>query len=93
MKALWKGNISFALVNIPVRLYGATHKRDLEFHLLHKRCSTPLHYERYCTTCNIEVAWEDTVRGYEYEKGKFVVITDEEMENIPLKTSKSIDTI
>lgn len=90
MKALWKGSINFALVNIPVKLYGATHKRDLEFHLLHKRCSTPLHYERYCATCKSEVSWEDTVHGYEYEKGKFVVLTGEEMENIPVKTSKSI---
>lgn len=93
MKALWKGNISFALVNIPVKLYGATHRRDLEFHLLHKKCSTPLHYERYCTTCKTDVAWEDTVHGYEYEKGKFVVITEEEMEHIPVKTSKSIDIL
>lgn len=93
MKALWKGNISFALVNIPVKLYGATHRKDLEFHLLHKKCSTPLHYERYCTTCKTDVAWEDTVHGYEYEKGKFVVITEEEMEHIPVKTSKSIDIL
>lgn len=93
MKALWKGNISFALVNIPVKLYGATHRKDLEFHLLHKKCSTPLHYERYCTTCKTDVAWEDTVHGYEYEKGKFVVITEEEMEHIPVRTSKSIDIL
>lgn len=93
MKALWKGNISFALVNIPVKLYGATHRRDIEFHLLHKKCSTPLHYERYCSTCRTNVAWEDTVHGYEYEKGRFVIITAEEMENIPIKTSKSIDVL
>lgn len=90
MMALWKGSINFALVNIPVKLCGATHKRDLEFHLLHKRCSTPLHYERYCATYKSEVSWEDTVHGYEYEKGKFVVLTGEEMENVPVKTSKSI---
>lgn len=93
MKALWKGNISFALVNIPVKLYGATHKRDIDFHLLHKRCATPLHYERYCVTCGTDVAWADTVHGYEYEKGKFVVLTDEELEHIPVKTSKSIDIL
>ncbi len=93
MKALWKGNISFALVNIPVKLYGATHKRDINFHLLHKKCSTPMTYERYCTTCKTEVAWEDTIHGYEYEKGKFVVISDEEIEHIPVRTSKSIDIL
>lgn len=93
MKALWKGSISFALVNIPVKLYGAAHKRDIGFHLLHKKCSTPMTYERYCTTCKTEVLWEDTTHGYEYEKGKFVVISDEEIEHIPVKSSKSIDIL
>lgn len=93
MKALWKGNISFALINIPVKLYGASHKRDLSFHLLHRKCSTPLQYERYCPTCKVDVAWEDTVHGYEYEKDKFVVVTDDEIEHIPIKTSKSIDIL
>lgn len=93
MKALWKGNISFALVNIPIKLYNATHKKDLSFHLLHKKCSSPLQYERYCPLCDTDVAWEDTVHGYEYEKNKFVVITDEEIERIPIKTSKSIDIL
>jgi DNA end-binding protein Ku len=93
MKALWKGNISFALVNIPVKLYGAAHKKDLSFHLLHKKCSSPLQYERYCPVCKADVAWEDTVHGYEYEKNKFVVLTDEEIEHIPIKTSKSIDIL
>ncbi len=93
MKAIWKGNISFALVNIPVKLYSAAHKRDINFHLLHKKCSTPINYERYCSTCKTDVAWEDTTHGYEYEKGKFVVISDEEIEHIPVKTSKSIDIL
>jgi len=93
MKALWKGNISFALLNIPVKFYSASHKRDVSFHLLHKKCSTPLHYERYCPTRKADVDWEDTTHGYEYEKDKFVVVTDEEIENIPVKTSKSIDIL
>lgn len=93
MKAVWKGNISFALVNIPVKLYGASHKRDMSFHLLHRKCSTPLYHERYCPTCKVEVAWEDTVHGYEYEKDRFVVVTDEEIEHIPIRTSKSIDIL
>lgn len=91
MKALWKGTISFALVSIPVKLYSATHKKDIALHVLHKKCSTPLNYERHCSACNIIVPLEDVVHGYEYEKGKFVVIKDEELERIPIKTSKSID--
>jgi DNA end-binding protein Ku len=93
MKALWKGTISFALVSIPVKLYSATHRKDIAFHMLHKKCSTPLNYGRLCSTCNITVPWEDIVHGYEYEKGKFVVIKDEELERIPVTTSKSIDIL
>lgn len=93
MKALWKGSISFALVNIPVKLYSATRKRDVGFHLMHGKCSTRLKYERYCETCKVEVPWEDIVHGYEYEKGKYVVVTDEELEQIPVETSKSIDIL
>jgi DNA end-binding protein Ku len=61
--------------------------------MLHKKCSTPLNYERRCSTCNVTVPWEDIVHGYEYEKDKFVVIKDEELERIPATTSKSIDIL
>lgn len=91
MKALWRGSISFALVNIPVKLYSATHKRDVGFHLLHGKCSTRLRYERFCETCKTEVPWEEAVHGYEYEKDKYVVVTDEDIERLPVETSKSID--
>jgi len=93
MKALWKGTISFALVSIPVKLYSATHKKDIAFHMLHKKCSTPLNYERHCSTCNATIPWEDVTHGYEYEKGKFVIINDEELERIPVRASKSIEIL
>jgi len=92
MKAVWRGNISFALLSIPVKAYSATHPRGLGFHLLHKKCSTPLSYERHCPTCNIAVRWEDVVHGYEYEKGRFVTLTDEEIESF-LKQKRSIEVI
>lgn len=91
MKAIWKGNLSLALVTIPVKLYSATQKKDIHFRMLHKKCSSPLTYERFCPTCNEKVPWEDVVHGYEYEKGKFVIITDEEIDRIPIKTSKNIE--
>jgi DNA end-binding protein Ku len=93
MKAIWSGNISFALVSIPVRIYGATRKKDVRFHMLHMKCSTPLAYERYCATCNKEVPWEEVTHGYEYEKGRLVVVSDEEIESLPVKTTKSIDVL
>lgn len=92
MKALWSGNITFGLVNIPVKLYGAIHRSDISFHLLHKKCSTPINYEKYCPTCNINLKIEDIVRGYEYEKGRFVVLSDEEIE-FPYKDSKNIEIL
>jgi DNA end-binding protein Ku len=91
MKAIWKGNLSLALVTIPIKMYTATQKKDIHFRMLHKKCSTPLSYERFCPKCNEEVPWEDVVHGYEYEKGKFVIITDDEIERIPIKTSKNIE--
>ena len=93
MKALWKGNISFALVSIPVRVYGATHSKSVSFHMLHKKCSTPLNYERHCPTCNMSVRWQDVLHGYEYEKNRFVTVTDEDLEKLPVKSTKSIDIL
>ncbi len=93
MRSLWKGMITFGLVNIPVKLYTARRSKRPSFRLLHKKCNTPLEYERYCPKCKIEVPWEDVVRGYEYEKGKFVVLSDEDFEKIALAKGKTIDVI
>jgi len=93
MKALWSGYLSFGLVNIPVRLYGATHKGELSFQLLHRKCSTPIKYEKFCPSCNINLEMADIVRGYEYEKGKFVIINEEELENLQLKNLKNIEIL
>lgn len=90
MRAIWRGSISFALVSIQVKLYPATHKRDIPFRLLHKADSTPIELKRHCPSDNAEVAWEDVVHGYQYGKGKFVVVTDEELEAIPQRASKTI---
>ncbi|MCX7793623.1 MAG: Ku protein [Thermodesulfovibrionales bacterium] len=92
MKALWSGNITFGLVNIPVKLYGAIHRSDISFHLLHKKCSTPVNYEKFCPSCNVRLEMEDIVRGYEYEKGKFVILTEEELE-APYKDLKNIEIV
>ncbi len=93
MKAIWKGSITLALVSIPVKVYGATHHRGISFRLLHRPCSTPLRYEKFCPTCNREVGREEIVHGYEYEKGRFVTITDEELEKVAIKTSKAIEIL
>ncbi len=93
MHSLWKGAISFGLVNIPVRLYTATEKKDLKFRYLHSECHTPIRYERICPTCNREVAQEELVWGYEYEKDKFVILDQADFESIPLETTRTIDIV
>ncbi len=93
MKAIWKGSISFGLVNIPVRMYSATSEKVVSFRELHKECGTPLQHKRWCPKCKKEVPWEDVVKGFEYEEGKYVVITPEELQAIKLKSARHIEII
>ncbi|MFY9604568.1 MAG: Ku protein [bacterium] len=93
MRPLWKGALSFGLVNIPVRLYAATENKWLKFRFLHEPCLTPIKYQKHCPSCGREVPQEEIVRGYEYEKGRFVIIREEDLERIPVKTTKSIDIL
>ncbi len=79
MRPLWKGSLSFGLVNIPVRLYAATENKGISFRYLHSSCHTPLEYRKICPSCNKEVPWEEIVRGYEYEQGHFVILNQEEI--------------
>lgn len=72
MRPLWKGAISFGLVYVPVKLYKATESKDITFHYLHAKCKTPIQYRKFCPYCQVEVPPEEIVRGYEYEKGKYV---------------------
>jgi DNA end-binding protein Ku len=90
MRAIWKGNISFALVSIPISLFSATRKNELSFHYLHKKDMSPVSYKRFCDTENVEVPWEEITRGYEYEKERFVEITDEDMDNVDVAATKII---
>ncbi|MBI2874812.1 MAG: Ku protein [Firmicutes bacterium] len=93
MRTLWKGSISFGLVNVPVSLYTATENKTVKFRQLHKECHTPIQYQRVCPTCKREVGWEEIVRGYEYEPGRFVTITEEDMEKIPGEATRTIDIV
>jgi len=80
MHTMWKGTISFGLVNIPVNLHAATENRDIKLRQLHKVCETPVKYEKHCPTCDIAVENEDIIKAYEYAKGKFVPLEEEELE-------------
>ncbi len=93
MRNIWKGVISFGLVNIPIKLYTATEPKDIKFNFLHRQCKSPIKYEKVCPVCNVEVKNEDLVRGYEYEKGRYVIIEEEDLEKIPLSTLKAIEIL
>jgi DNA end-binding protein Ku len=80
MHTIWKGSISFGLVNIPIKLHAATEDRDIKLRTLHKECNSPIKYEKTCPVCDVEVKNEDIVKAYEYTKGKFVVLEDEDLE-------------
>ncbi|MEK4521534.1 Ku protein [Psychrobacillus sp. FSL W7-1457] len=82
MHTVWKGSISFGLVNIPVKLHTATDNKDIKLRQLHKECMKPISYKKVCEGCSEEVKAEDIVRAYEYSKNKFVVLDDEELEKL-----------
>jgi len=90
MRAIWKGNISFALVSIPISLFSATRRSELSFHYLHKKDMSTVSYKRFCDTENTEVPWEEITRGYEYEKDHYVEITDEDLDKADIELTKTI---
>ncbi len=90
-RAIWKGSISFGLVNIPIALYPATRREELKFRLLRKSDLSPVNYKRVAEKDGKEVAWDQIVKGYEYEKGKYVVLKDEDFERVDLEATQTVD--
>jgi DNA end-binding protein Ku len=90
---MWKGSLAFGLVNIPVELYSATRDHRPKFRLLHAKDEEPVRYERVCQKEGKPVAWEDLVKGYEYAKGQFVVLTKDDFKTAALEKTKTIDIL
>ena len=90
-RAIWSGTISFGMVSIPVRLYTATESHDVHFHLLHKRDGVRLRNVRWCPKDEKSVPWDEVVRGFEYTKGNYVPITEEDLDHLPVKTVHTVD--
>ena len=90
-RAIWKGSISFGLVNIPIALYPATRREELKFRLLRKNDLSPVNYKRVAEKDGKEVPWDQIVKGYEYEKGRYVVLKDEDFERIDLEATQTVD--
>jgi DNA end-binding protein Ku len=90
-RSMWRGAIQFGLVTIPVRLYLATESRGISFNMLHESCLNRIQMKVYCPHHDEVISRGDTVKGYEYAKDQYVVITDEDLASVPLKTVRSIE--
>ncbi|GGM26421.1 non-homologous end joining protein Ku [Paraliobacillus quinghaiensis] len=94
MHTMWKGTISFGLVNIPVKLHSATENKDVKLRNLHKECQSPVQYEKICPVCEKEISNDDIVKGFEYTKNKFVILEDEDLKSIKDdKDDKSVEIL
>ncbi len=92
-RALWKGAISFGLVNIPIELHTAVRDNRPRFRMLHASDQSPIKFQRVCARDGTPVAWDDLVKGYEYEKGRFVVLTKEDFQAAALEKSRTVDIL
>lgn len=91
MRALWKGAITFGLVTIPVSLFPATQREELKFRLLRSTDQSPVNYKRVAEADGKEVAWDQIVKGYEYEKGKFVILKEEDFARVDVEATQTVD--
>jgi DNA end-binding protein Ku len=93
MRSMWKGAVSFGLVMIPVKLYTATETKDIAFRQVHREDGGRIRFRRFCTLDDQEVPYEDVAKGYELPDGDIVILTDEDMAELPLPTTKSIEVV
>ena len=90
-RAMWKGSLAFGLVNIPVELHTAVRDSRPHFRMLHADDKSPIRFERVCAREGKPVAWDDLVKGYEYEKGRFVVLTKDDFKAAALEKNRTVD--
>ena len=93
MRAIWSGTISFGLVNIPVKLYTAVEDQAISFDILHKKDLSPIRYAKVCRAEGEEIAYQDTVKGYEVQKGDYVVLEDKDFERANARKTHTIDIL
>lgn len=90
MHTVWKGAISFGLVHVPVKMFSATEDKDISMKYIHTKCGSPVSYVRRCPSCEQDVNWEEISRGYEYDKGKYVLFEKEELEQLSANVERTI---
>ena len=90
MRAIWKGAVSFGLVSVPVKLYSATESHDISFRQVHAKDNGRIRYKRVCQVCGEEVEYADIAKGYETDDGEMVVLTDDDLSQLPARSSREI---
>src|SRR3954454_14429024 len=90
-RALWTGSVTFGLVNVPVRIYSAVHQHKLDFHLVHEKDDSPIGYQKICKLEEKPVPNDEIVKAYEFKKGEFVQLTDEDFEAVQVEGQHTID--
>jgi DNA end-binding protein Ku len=93
MRSMWKGAISFGLVMIPVKLYAATEQKDIAFRQVHREDGGRIRFRRVCSVCGEEVPYEDVAKGYELPTGEIVILTEDDLADLPLPTTRSIEVL
>ncbi len=93
MHSMWKGAVSFGLVMIPVKLYAATEQKDIAFRQVHREDGGRIRFRRFCSIEDVEVAYEDVAKGFELPGGEIVILTEDDMAELPLPTTKSIEVV
>ncbi len=90
-RSIWKGAVSFGMISIPVKLFGATENKDIAFRQLHEECGSRLKQQRWCATCERTVEFSELTKGFEYAKEQHVVLTDEDFSKLPLPSKHTIE--
>jgi DNA end-binding protein Ku len=93
MRAIWKGAVAFGLVNVPVKLYAATGEHEVPLHQVHKKDGGRIRYKKFCSIEDEQVEYADIAKGYETDDGQLVVLTDEDLDRLPLATEREIEVI
>lgn len=91
MRPIWKGNITFGLVTIPIGLYNATRSEKLQFRMLHEKDHSPVSFKRFCQAEEKEIPYNEIVKGYEYEKDEYVVLTDEDFQRVDVEATQTVE--
>ncbi|WP_432565335.1 non-homologous end joining protein Ku [Kineococcus sp. SYSU DK003] len=92
-RAIWKGAVSFGLVNVPVRLYAATSEHDIRFHQVHRTDGGRVRMKRTCSICGEEISYDEVAKGYESPDGRLVVLSDDDLEELPVASGHEIDVL